>query len=329
MTRPARKFPTRSIRVSSVYIAVLAVALIVSIIGLSALLGMRVEQRSAALNEASIRAGFYAPTVIDLALLTLTATPDWRGVYANDTWTTAQTVSDLTYSFKLVDELDADLTNDPTQPARLYARANVGEATRIDSVLLQPRGGFNLLTNGDAESGTSNWWSLSCALTSKSDTPHGGGKYLQVSSRLARWACVGQDITSDVKNGGTYQLVAWVRMKSGSDSVIPIIYTNDSVYGQRTINGVATTVGTTWTKITSSFVVTWSGTLSEADYGLDPSSTTTDYSIDDVMWVELTDQAPLYPVPGTWRQEVTMAAMPDPNAALPMPGAQPGPSPVP
>lgn len=110
--------------------------MLVTIIGLSSLLAGRVRLRVAALNESAIKADCAATSMIELALLRITNDPSWRTTYTNDTWTADETIGDITYSFKLVDEQDGDLAVGLASPVRLLGKATVGDVVRIYSVLL-------------------------------------------------------------------------------------------------------------------------------------------------------------------------------------------------
>ncbi len=127
-------------RRGSAYISLLGVSMIVTVIGLSALLGTRVELRTAGLTEAATQARYSAASGLELVLLRIATDPKWRTTYSNDTWTAEETILDVAFSFKLVDEQDGDLANDLTQPVRLFAKAIVGDAVRIYSVLLEAEG---------------------------------------------------------------------------------------------------------------------------------------------------------------------------------------------
>ncbi len=125
-------------RRGSAYIGLIGVAMIVTVIGLSALLGVRVELRTARLTEASAASQFVAPSIIEVGLLRINEDPDWRRTYTHDVWGIEETIGALKYTLKLVDEQDGDLANDPTDLARLYAKTTVGDAVGIYSVLLKP-----------------------------------------------------------------------------------------------------------------------------------------------------------------------------------------------
>lgn len=117
--------------------AVLGVAMIVAVIGASALWATRIRRHTAGLAEAAMKARFFAPSAIDLALFSISQDPDWRTNHVHDTWTPETTIHDVNFTYKLVDENDGDLQNDSTQPVRLNAKATVGDAVRINSVLIE------------------------------------------------------------------------------------------------------------------------------------------------------------------------------------------------
>ena len=152
-------------RTGSAYIVLLGVSMIVTVIGVSSLLAVRIELRAAQQTEAAVQAELGAPPLIEVALLRLMANPNWRSTESNDTWTADETVNGITFNFKLVDEQDGDLANDPNQPVRLYAKAAVGDAVRLYSVLLESQGsGSGTLDvriatgNDDAEEDSGSGW---------------------------------------------------------------------------------------------------------------------------------------------------------------------------
>jgi hypothetical protein len=166
-----------------VYLAVLGVSLLVMVIGLTALLAVQVEGRGADLTVAVAKADVYAQSWVDVTLNKLCSDPNWRTTYTNNAWTVAQTVGDGVFSFKLADEIDGNLANDANQPARLYAKATVGDAVRIYSVGVKPYVPPNLLSNGDLEAGTRYWSGSGCTLQARTDDVHGGAQSLYVGSR--------------------------------------------------------------------------------------------------------------------------------------------------
>lgn len=122
----------------SVYVLVLGTAMIVSTIGLSTLLLARVHNHAARMNLNELKARFYGPSVVELALFRIEADANWRSTYTHDRWLANEAVGELTFTFKLVDEQDTDLANDALDPVRLYAAALVDDALRIYSIQLLP-----------------------------------------------------------------------------------------------------------------------------------------------------------------------------------------------
>ena len=122
----------------SAYVLVLGTAMVVTTIGMSALLIMRVHTHTANASRDEIKARFYGQSVVDIVLFRIANDANWRTTYTNDTWTGREKIRELRFRYKLVDEEDGDLADDVYQPARLYAEATVGAAVRIYSVLLNP-----------------------------------------------------------------------------------------------------------------------------------------------------------------------------------------------
>jgi hypothetical protein len=141
-------------RRGSVYVFVLSTALLVTCIGLSSLLAVRVERRTAAVTQAAVQARFGAASFLEVVVLRIAQNPTWRSSYTHNVWTSDETVDGITYTFKFVDEQDGDLSDDAYQPARLYAKASVGEAVRIYSVLLATEGSGGSIAERRVAAGT-------------------------------------------------------------------------------------------------------------------------------------------------------------------------------
>ena len=60
--------------------------MIVTVIGLTAVLGVRVELRTARLTEASAMSQLVAPSMIEVGLLRISEDPEWRDTYTHDVW---------------------------------------------------------------------------------------------------------------------------------------------------------------------------------------------------------------------------------------------------
>jgi len=299
LDNPAR----RGCRRGSIYLATLGTAVIVTIIGLSALLVARVHRATAAAVEDATRARIAADCAVDVMIFRLAGQSDWRDVLENDVWTSEEIAGDATVSYKLVDEIDGDLSNDDTQPVRLYAKARVGRAVRICSVLLNPPDWDNILTNGDMESGTAGWSGQGlCDLLSTSTSPHGGNACLYVRDRTSSSAGPVQDVTSSLQNGKAYGVEVWVKMSSCFEYVRVSLNVVSSGSGSQSFSFSAPGE-TGWTRVAGSLTPTWSGTLDSATLSVTTFWSTQRFYIDDAT-VILLQSPPMRPVPGTWRKEV-------------------------
>lgn len=297
----------RRMRRGSAYLAVLGVAMLVTLIGLSGVLATRVGRRNAALSVAAWQADTAAQCFVDVVLFRLTHDLYWRVNYQNDAWSAPETCGDAAASFKLVDELDGDLTNDETQPARLYCRATIGEAMRMYSVRFteNPPVTNNILLNPRMESGTSNWYGYNCIISPVAAPRHSGSGALSATGRTDMYAGPTQVITG-LENGQAYEIEAWALTASGSTVIRFVVYYCGSFSGCRTVTAGSASVAGTWTRLSASITPTWSGTLTDARLTISTESGTASFYVDDVIMRKAgsgTD-AELVPVPGAFRREV-------------------------
>ena len=306
MMPPAKRHGYRRVRQKgSVYVAALGASVMVTIIGLSAMFVARLQTRVAGGAAHEVRARTCAQSVIDLARLRIAADPSWRNTHAGSKWTAAESAGGgLTFQYRIVDELDGALTNDASQPARLYARADSGHAVRLYSVLLKPPEPANLLVNPGFESGAVGWSAWNCTLVPAAGA-HSGAACVLLQNRATPDSEIWKDVITRVKNGQAYQVEAWAKTVSGTEQVTISFKTTASTSGVRIFVSNSVVVGTTWTKITATLTPTWLGTLTEARWGVFswPGGGSADFYVDDALMAEqLTGQAPPI-VPGTWRQE--------------------------
>jgi len=289
------------------YVMVLMTAMIVAVIGISALTTTRIQLRSAEGGKDTIAARLHAQSAIEMGLFSVCADPSWRTTYTHDVWVAEQPIGDGTYAWKLVDERNGDLTADPSAPIRLYGRGSVREAVRIYSVLLEPpTPEANLLSNGDMESGTTGWYGFDCDIESVTSEQHSGTAALVAKNRDAYYAGPAQTITSTLENGTAYELEAWVKMASGSSVVRFVMYLRNS-FGQVwwLVDGETLVASTEWTRVSGTMTPTWSGTLSQAYLKVSTEYGTTAFYVDDVV-LRVAGSAPEMVVDaGTWRREVS------------------------
>jgi len=139
----------------------------------------------------------------------------------------------------------------------------------------------NLLTNAGFENGITGWSGQNCTITA-STTVHSGSGSVRAASRTGSYAGPIQNITGAVAaNGqGNYTVSAWMKMNSGSTSGSVTI---------RLVSGAGTTytvtsspVTTSWSQVSGTAYLTWSGTLTLAELYLETTSGTTTFFADDI-----------------------------------------------
>jgi hypothetical protein len=295
----------RRCRRGSMYVAVLLTAMIVAVIGISALTITRVELRSAEGAKDTIEARFYAQSALEIGSHLINGDRNWRTAYSSGVWVAEQSIGTGTYAWKLVDEQDGDLANDPSQPVRLYGAATVHEAVRIYSVLLEPpMPKPDLLSNGDMESGTTDWYGCFCDIESVTTEQHSGQAALGARNRIDYYAGPAQDITGTIENGTTYELEAWVKMQSGASSMRFVMYVENTLFQGWWFTGGDTLVGDTeWTKVAAALTPTWTETLQKALVKIRTESGNDEFYVDDVI-LRVGPDVNLVVVGGTLRREV-------------------------
>lgn len=295
----------------SVYITVLAAATITAILGLSALLVVRIERRSVEMVTHAQQARVMAHGAIEYAVLRLnTDMSDWRTSLTNDTWTSPVTVGDATIRFKVADESDGDLANNTSDPATLTVRAAVGDAVRMYSVDIETYthpAPSNLLTNGDMESGVTGWAADPAGQASLIAMSGNGAKvgtgYMRVANRLISTAGPAQPLTGLVK-GQTYYTEVWLRtpLLLATASIAIEFDTSD---GTQTVMPTSAAVGPSWTKVSGVLNVNWIGDLYAARWKISTLSLLTDLYVDEAVFIATSSLPPeTRIVPGTWRQVV-------------------------
>ena len=108
--------PTRSrhTRRGGAYIAILGAATIIMVIGIAAVLGARVRNRSANGVRDIAKARNYATCGIQWAFYHISQDPDWRTNFPNGLWTDQQAIHDGSFSVWVTDPVDGDLTDSPS-----------------------------------------------------------------------------------------------------------------------------------------------------------------------------------------------------------------------
>jgi hypothetical protein len=250
-----RRRPTARQR-GSVLVLVLAVASLVGIIGLSALLAVRLQHRNLQLRHEALQAQRLADAGLQWVHLRLSDDDDWRNTYTHDVWTADQNMAGGRVRFRLADEgadLDGDLSDDETDPARLTVRAAVGRAVRLVSLRLDPQQqlGPNLAQNGDLETGDAAPFVPIYAgysqVEASRDNPGRGVYALHVRDRSFTAAGTQIDLTDELTEPGTYRVSGRVRTADAAGPM-QISSVEPGFLNLPITRSVAIPAQTTWTR---------------------------------------------------------------------------------
>jgi hypothetical protein len=176
-------------RRGSLYLSVLGVAMIVSIIGMSAMTVARLNLRSVGGRQDRREARILADAAIELGAGIVMQDTNWRTSFQNgqEYPSTPFTMGSGTITWKLVDA-DGDLADDAADPVRLYGIGRVGQAVYSKSVLLEPAGaGLDCLTSTLHADG--DLWNN---LLGKVITATGGP--LSSNNRVKNWGTINGDV---------------------------------------------------------------------------------------------------------------------------------------
>ncbi len=159
-----RNFTTmRKSRAGSVYVAVLGVAIIVAVIGISSVHVARVETRQAVALDEMARARLAAISGVECVLAKIKSDPQWRENYSNGATNVVGNLtaalglsgmSSQSFDFTLTDT-DGDLDDDDEDTVTIRCVGTAGNARHVIEVMLQPNGeglsclGASLHAGGD------------------------------------------------------------------------------------------------------------------------------------------------------------------------------------
>ena len=305
---PARHHANAARRRGTAYVFVLLTAVILSVIGLTALAAARVQTHVQSDSERVLQARYLAASVVEVALQRIDNDANWRTTYTNDTWTPEESYKGAKFRFKLVDETDGDLANDSSQSARLHVSAGVGVALRLYSVGLAAPNANNFIVNSGMESGALGWltWpSGQCQLDPQNGSggPHGGALYIRVKDRSSADSGIAQDVTFRMTSGATYQASVWLRMKDNAETA-RVTITANATGGTTEASFTQSSVGTSWTLVRGSLTPSWSGTLNTAYLRVSTASSDQEFCIDDANLFTGSQPLPrMTMTAGTWRQQ--------------------------
>lgn len=316
MTLSMRQRYTRHYRRrGTVYLAVLAVAMIVTTIGLSGLLALRIRQSNLADSEAATIARITAASYVERTMLSLALDDNWKSNTPDDTWTGTQQWGRATCSYKVVEERASNLMANGGWPVRIYGRSEVGDVVRIYSVLFRPPGSPeipNLLENGTFEDGMASWTGRGfCTLTPETDNPAEGSTSCLASGRYSYWSGPVQAVTNKLTNGQTYYTEAWLKNTAYFEPMKLTLHTRSTGSGERWHTVWIPVAGGSWQKVAGTFTVQWVGDLEYAYWYAETWVTNQNFFLDEAILVEGTElpepqvsNDSFGPVAGSWRREV-------------------------
>ncbi len=126
-------------RRGGVYLAVLGAAMVVCILGLSAMAVVRLEHLSSQASSDSIKARSYAESAVELGMLEIKQNAVWRLRPSGD-WETGKAIGDGTYSLRVTDPYDGNLSDNPREPVVVRGIGEKGQARHIVEVTLVDAG---------------------------------------------------------------------------------------------------------------------------------------------------------------------------------------------
>lgn len=126
-------------RRGSAYLIILMTSMIVTVIGLSSLLVMRVQLRAATNTNDSAQARLCARSGIEIGLLWIQQDPNWRAKRGNGLWADNVPMGTGTFSLEAFDPVDDDILDSSEDPVLLTATGINGQSRQKLQVMLEPR----------------------------------------------------------------------------------------------------------------------------------------------------------------------------------------------
>lgn len=113
----------------------LCMACILTVAGASTLMVARLNVKTVSTGNDMLEARLLAQSAVERGLAVMDANINWRTTYTHDVETTPIALGSGKISFKLVDQADTDLANDPNDSVRVVGIARIGSVMQSYSVL--------------------------------------------------------------------------------------------------------------------------------------------------------------------------------------------------
>ncbi|MBI2481759.1 MAG: carbohydrate binding domain-containing protein [Planctomycetia bacterium] len=149
-----------------------------------------------------------------------------------------------------------------------------------------PAWNVNLITNPGAESSVTSilpWYAFECSAAVSILTQKSGLRSFYVSARDSTTDIFAQDVTSKVESGVTYYAEAWGALPTGNTDIRLMLKLVASGSGTTYVTLTDWTDISSYKKVSGSAAVTWTGTLTQAEFYVESNEATESFYIDDVV----------------------------------------------
>lgn len=139
MSVPFLPSPKSARRRGSIYFVVMATAMVVSLIGLSALVLQRLQRQAVERSSDAAQAQLNAQAAIEMGLFRLQANPNWRSTFSNGVWESNVPLGGGTYTLQGIDPSDSQLADAPGEPLLLVGTGAKGQSQQRFQMLVVPQ----------------------------------------------------------------------------------------------------------------------------------------------------------------------------------------------
>ncbi len=125
-------------RAGGVYIAVLGASLVVGLLGASALVGQRIQNRTVTASSDIRQAQLNANSAIEMGLLVMKQESNWRSSRSNGPWFSSRDTGAGTCELEVIDPHDGNLSNNPDDPVVMTGIGYRGNAQQRVKLTVEP-----------------------------------------------------------------------------------------------------------------------------------------------------------------------------------------------
>ncbi len=298
----AASSPHRRCR-GSVYIAVLGASMLVTLIGVSAVMAVRVQGREAEAARSAAAARDHARSAIELALLETRTNPDW----ANDgDWRPARSIGRgwLTYRF----EPDGAGLDDDDATVWIVGVGAEDDALRVTRVAARRRANLpdaNWVANSDMSRGSLGWELFypddELEYTTQSQTAGQGS--LMMRHLGGNFVGLTQDLETIPAAGETFDVAADVRLRDSETTLVRfgLLLTYPDNSQQLVI--AAFNADDSWRRLQTAVTPLYTTDPIRASVIVLVIDDISAVLVDNVHFQPRRDRHQLVPVPATWRQD--------------------------